>query len=165
MKIRKVAVREVPIIQTIINQYAKKGKLLPRALGDIYENIRDYYIAEVDEKIVGCCALHIVWEDIAEIKSLAVLKEFSGQGIGSELLNSAMKEVKSLGITKVFALTYEQKFFSKKGFNVIPSSSLPHKIWGECIRCPLFPNCKEVAMEYIIEDAGILGEHKGAKSA
>lgn len=154
MKIRKVDIRDVPIIQAIINQYAKRGKLLPRALGDIYENIRDYFVAEVDEKIVGCCALHVVWEDIAEVKSLAVLKEFSGQGIGSELLNSALKEARSLGVTKVFTLTYEQNFFSKKGFKPIPSSSLPHKIWGECIRCPLFPNCKEVAMEYIVEDTG-----------
>ncbi|MBU0701999.1 N-acetyltransferase [bacterium] len=153
MKIRKVDIREAPLIQAIINQYAKRGKLLPRALGDIYENIRDYFIAEVDGKIVGCCALHVVWEDIAEVKSLAVLKEFSGQGIGSELLSSALKEARSLGITKIFTLTYEQNFFAKKGFKVIPSSSLPHKIWGECIRCPLFPNCKEVAMEYIVEGA------------
>ncbi len=153
MKIRKVDIREVPLIQAIINQYAKRGKLLPRALGDIYESIRDYFVAEVDGKIVGCCALHVVWENIAEVKSLAVLKEFSGQGIGSELLSSALKEAKSLGITKVFTLTYEQNFFSKKGFNPIPSSSLPHKIWGECIRCPLFPNCKEVAMEYVFEEA------------
>lgn len=152
MKIRKVAIGEVPIIQAIINQYAKRGKLLPRALGDIYENIRDYFVAEIDEKIVGCCALHIVWEDIAEIKSLAVLKEFSCQGIGSELLDSAIKDAGSLGITRVFALTYKQNFFSKRGFKVIPSSSLPHKIWGECIRCPLFPNCKEIAMEYVIEE-------------
>jgi amino-acid N-acetyltransferase len=151
MKIRKIDIREVPVVHAIINQYAKRKRLLPRALGEIYENLRDYFVAEYEGKIIGCCALHIVWANLAEVKSLAVLKEFTRQGVGTQLLEEALKEAKALGISRVVTLTYEQEFFSKRGFKVIPASSLPHKMWGECVKCPLFPNCKEVPMEYIIQ--------------
>ncbi|MBU1487805.1 N-acetyltransferase [bacterium] len=146
MKIRKATVLDVKAIQGLINSYAKEGKMLSRSLSELFENVRDFSVAEKEGEIIGCCALHSVWEDLAEVKSLAVVRNQRGQGIGRRLLRAALKEAGSLGITRIFVLTYEPDFFKRQGFKVIDKSELPHKVWSECIKCVYFPDCNEVPL-------------------
>ena len=146
MPIRKANVSDVKKIQKLINYYAKRDLMLPRSLNEIYENIRDFFVYAEGAIVYGCSALHIDWEDLAEIKSLAVVKSKAGKGIGKKLLKECLDEAKELKVNKVFALTYVPNFFKKMGFKMIDRKKLPHKIWSECIKCVYFPGCKEVAM-------------------
>lgn len=146
--IRKAKVKEVKTIQKLINQYASQGLLLPRSLNEIYESIRDFFVYEENGQIIGVCALHINWEDLAEIRSLVVKEESSSKGIGTSLTKECLKEAESLDIKKVFALTYRAEFFKKIGFKEIDKSKLPQKVWGDCIKCVKFPDCDEVALIY-----------------
>jgi len=144
--IRKATVDDVKKIQRLVNYYAKREKMLPRSLNELYENIRDFFVYTEGKKICGCCALHIDWEDLAEIKSLAVYEPKGGKGIGSKLLLRCLKDARELKVRKVFALTYVPEFFERFGFRIVDKKELPHKIWSECIRCMYFPGCKEIAM-------------------
>jgi len=144
--IRKAKLKDAGEIYNLINQYAKEGILLPRSLNSIYENIRDFWVCEENGRLVGCAALHIVWEDLAEIKSLAVSEEHKGKGIGTMLVEECLKEAEELGVKRVFVLTYAQGFFSKLNFEEVEKIKLPHKVWGECINCVKFPSCDEIAM-------------------
>jgi len=144
--IRKATVNDVKKIQKLVNYYAKRERMLPRSLNELYENIRDFFIYAEGGKVLGCCALHVDWEDLAEIKSLAVLNSKAGKGIGTKLLDQCLKDAKLLKVRKVFALTYVPEFFERFGFEIVDKKELPHKIWSECIRCMYFPNCKEIAM-------------------
>ncbi len=146
MVIRKAKLEDAGDIYNLINQYAKEGLLLPRSLNSIYENIRDFWVCELEGEFVGCGALHIVWEDLAEIKSLAVSERHKGMGIGTKLVEACLKEAKELGVKKVFVLTYAQSFFSRLSFEEVEKVKLPHKVWGECINCVKFPSCDEIAM-------------------
>ena len=146
MQIRKANVADVKKIQKIINYYAKRDKMLPRSLNELYENIRDFYVCAEGRTVYGCCALHVDWEDLAEIKSLAVAPSKTNRGMGRKLLDKCLKEAEDLKVKKVFALTYVPAFFKAAGFKVIDKKKLPHKIWNECIRCVYFPNCKEIAL-------------------
>jgi len=145
-EIRKARIGDVPALQKLINSLADRGELLHRSLNELYENIRDYYVVEMDGQVVGSCALHISWADLAEIKSLVVADHLQGKGIGRELLDTCLAEARSLGIPRVFALTYKPEFFEKLGFVRIDKAGLPHKIWSECINCPKFPDCGEEAL-------------------
>ena len=149
--IRKARFSEIKEIQRLINTYAQEGALLPRSLNELYGNMRDFFVWKEKGKLLGCCALHISWEDLAEIKSLAVKREARGRGGGSGLLKAALREAKDLGVKRVFALTNQEKFFKKSGFKRIKKEDLPHKIWGECIRCPKFPDCDEIALIFLID--------------
>lgn len=120
--------------------------MIPRALNDLYENIRDILVCEDNGEIKGVCALHILWEDLAEIRSLAVRLDAQGTGIGRRLVNSCIREAARLGISRIFALTYHPDFFRKMGFRGVDKAKLPQKIWGECLRCPKFPECDESAV-------------------
>lgn len=122
--------------------------MLSRSLSYLYENIRDYYVARQGEEVIGCCALHIAWKDLAEVKSLAVKKEYMGKGAGKALLEKALGEAGQMGIPQVFTLTLEKQFFLRNGFREIPKDELPMKIWGECIHCPKYPDCDETALLY-----------------
>ena len=144
--IRKATVDDVKKIQKLINVYAKREKMLPRSLNELYENIRDFYVYTEGKTIYGACALHVDWEDLSEIKSLAVAKSKSCKGIGTKLMTQCLKDAKALKVKKVFALTYIPAFFEKFGFRIVDRKELPHKIWSECIKCCYFPNCKEIAM-------------------
>jgi len=146
MPIRKADVSDVKKIQKLVNFYAKRDEMLPRSLNELYENIRDFWVYADGANIYGCSALHIDWEDLAEIKSLAVVKGKSGKGIGKKLLEQCLKDARILKIKKVFALTYVPYFFEKFGFAIVDKKELPHKIWSECIKCIYFPGCKEIAM-------------------
>jgi amino-acid N-acetyltransferase len=113
---------------------------------DIFESIRDFYVFVEDDRVVGVAALNICWEDLAEVRSLVVHEDVAGRGIGSRLVEACLSEARQLGIGRVFALTYQQSFFEKLGFEVIEKSELPQKIWSDCIKCVKFPDCDEIAL-------------------
>lgn len=144
--IRKARIEDIKQIQELINFFAGQDLMLPRSLNELYDNIRDYWVCAENKKIIGCCALHICWQDLAEIKSLAVKKEKQKKGRGGQLVSACIDEAKELGARKIFVLTYKPDYFRKLGFRRIRYSDLPHKIWAECINCPKFPNCQEIAM-------------------
>ncbi|MFC1692213.1 N-acetyltransferase [Candidatus Latescibacterota bacterium] len=144
--VRKAGVVDVPVIAEIINYHAKDGMMLQRPISKIYENVRDYVVLEIDSKIVGCGALHVMWSDLVEIRAVALKPEYRGKGLGRPIVEKLFEDLKILGIEKVFVLTYNTGFFKHLGFTEIDKSELPHKIWYECVNCIHFPNCDEVAM-------------------
>ena len=146
MKVEKAKIADAAQMHLLINRFADKGEMLPRALSEIYENIRDYYVVRNRDRVIACVALHVSWADLAEIKSLAVAKKTQGQGIGTALVEKCIEEAKELGIPTVFCLTYKPDFFEKCGFALIDKSELPRKVWGECYTCPKFPDCDEVPL-------------------
>ncbi len=146
MIIRKARISDIKAVHNLINQLAKKDEMLPRSLNELYENIRDYFICEDNGKIIGTAAIHILWEDLAEVRSVAVAKEYQRLGIGKKLVGRCLREAKTIGVKQVFALTYHPDFFNKMGFRDIDKTGLPQKIWGDCLKCPKFPECEEVAV-------------------
>lgn len=148
--IRKANIKDIKAIHGFLQDYGKKGELLPRPLSELYDHLRDFSVYvdnnEGEERVLGCCALQFCWEDLAEIRSLAVHPEYLRKKIGSKLAEAAFAEAKSFNIKKVFTLTYRPKFFEKYGFVKIPRSDLPLKIWGDCLLCVKFPDCDEIAM-------------------
>ncbi len=144
--IRKAKLSDVKEIQQLIKQYSTRGDILPRSLLELYDHLRDFYIFLQNRKIVGICALHICWEDLGEIRSLAVREEVRKKGVGMKLVNACLKEARALGMKKVFALTYRPDFFERLTFKVVDKSILPHKIWADCLQCVKFPDCDEVAV-------------------
>jgi len=138
--------KDIPRIQKILEYYANQELLLPRALSDLYENVRDFIIYKEEKEIIGASALHVCWEDLGEIRSLAVIPEHTKKGIGSQLVKLCETEARRLGLQKAFTLTYQESFFSKLGYQKIDKSLLPRKIWRDCLQCVKFPNCDEIAM-------------------
>jgi amino-acid N-acetyltransferase len=146
--IRKAVIADVKTIHKMIAEQAQSGHILARPISEIYSQVRDFSVTvdpETDE-IVGCGALHVVWEDLAEIRSLAVKSSLHGKGVGSALVEALLEECRGLGIKRVFVLTYRQTFFERQGFEVMEKSLLPHKIWADCMRCTRFPECDEIAL-------------------
>lgn len=144
--VEKASIGDVPQMHKLINSFADKGEMLARSLSEIYENIRDYYIARDGDRVVGCAALHVNWSDLAEIRSVAVSEDRQGQGVGARLIKACLKDAEKLGIETVFCLTYKPGFFEKFTFARVDKMELPQKVWNECYRCAKFPNCDEVAM-------------------
>jgi len=149
--LRRAKVKDAQQIFDILQIYAIKGILLPRSLNSIYENIRDFFVFENNGKIVGVGSLHVYWEDLAEIKSLAVLEDFQHQGIGKKIVEKCIEDAKELGVKKIFALTYVPDFFKKLGFEIADKSEFPQKVWTECIHCVKFNDCKEVPVSLLLE--------------
>jgi amino-acid N-acetyltransferase len=138
---------DVKGIHGLIAEYARKGDMLPRSLADIYENLRDYFVfLGEDGELVGSAAIHIMWEDLAEVRSLAVREGEMRRGVGTQLVESCISEAIVLGIGRVFALTYKPDFFEKLGFHIVDKAELPQKIWADCLKCSKFPDCDEVAL-------------------
>ncbi|MCX6695950.1 MAG: N-acetyltransferase [Candidatus Altiarchaeota archaeon] len=151
MVIRKASLGDVDQMKTLIDFYASKSRMLPRSLSYIYEHVREYTVCKEGELVIGCCALHVTWRDLAEVKSLAVDPRYMNKGVGKDLLFAALKEAKEMGINEVFTLTLESEFFLKNGFKKTSKEKLPMKIWGECIQCNKYPNCDEEALVYKIK--------------
>ncbi len=151
MKSEKARVSDVPQMHKLINSLADKGEMLARSLSEIYENIRDYFVVRQGELVIACVALHVSWSDLAEIKSLVVAEDCQQQGVGARMMEACIREAKELGIPTIFCLTYKPAFFEKFGFSQVDKAELPRKVWGECYRCPKFPDCDEVALIYHLE--------------
>lgn len=149
MDIRKAVIKDIKFIHHILNHYGGLGFLLPRSLSELYDHMRDYWVAESkgDETVLcGVCGLGVSWEDLAEIKSLAVLDDYQGRGLGSRLVETALEDARNLEIKRVFTLTYSPKYFKRFGFKEVEKAVLPHKVWADCLKCPKFPECDERAM-------------------
>lgn len=146
MFFRKPRFSDVILMQELVNANADQGLMLPRSRNAIYETLRDFTVAEEDGKIIAVGALHIIWDEMAEIRALAVAPDVKKKGIGRKLVGLLIEEAKSLGVKQVFALTYQPGFFVKCGFTEVSKDNLPHKVWKECINCPKFPNCDEIAL-------------------
>jgi amino-acid N-acetyltransferase len=147
LNIRPARVGDVPAIQELIRTFADRKLMIRRSLGELYESIREFMVATDDQgKVVGCAALHVFWDDLAELKCLAVAESMHGHGLGRRLVEVCWEQAGELEIATVFTLTYVADFFEKCGFHRIDKAELPHKIWNECVRCPLFPSCNEIAL-------------------
>ncbi len=146
--IRRATLRDVKSIHRLIAEQAQSGHILARAMSELYSQVKDFIVSEDDGsgEIVGCGALQIVWEDLAEIRSLAVQTEYQGQGVGTALIEALLEESGQMGVSKVFVLTYRPELFQRLGFALMDKSLLPHKIWADCIRCTKFPECDEIAL-------------------
>jgi amino-acid N-acetyltransferase len=152
LKIIKATVKDAKDIHAMVNRFAKRDDMLPRALNEIYENIRDYLICIDDGKIVAIAALHVLWDDLAEIRSIAVSTRHRNKGVGKKLIKRCVKDAAALGINRVFALTFHPAYFIKQGFEDIDKNDLPHKIWRDCLKCPKFPDCTESAVIKLINN-------------
>jgi amino-acid N-acetyltransferase len=146
MIVRNARIEDAKAISALINQYAEHDRMLFRSLAEIYENIQSFLVAEANGRVVGCCALEVIWSDLGEIKSLAVAGGEKGKGIGRRLVAGAVDEAIRLGLPRVFALTLEPQFFEKVGFAVVPKAQLPMKVWSDCARCPKQHECDEIAV-------------------
>jgi amino-acid N-acetyltransferase len=152
--IRSARMGDVKEIYDLLQYFADKDLLLGRSLSSLYDQLRDFnvYVEEgsdetsEQDKLIGVCALHICWEDLAEIRSLAVTERFQNKGIGNQLVEKALAEAGTYGINRVFTLTYQPDFFRQLGFKDIDKSELPHKVWSDCIQCSKFPDCNEEAL-------------------
>jgi amino-acid N-acetyltransferase len=151
--IRKAKIADVIEIQKMLRDFAQSGKLLARSLSELYTHLRDMlvYVDGDTDEVIGCCSLHIVWENLAEVRSLAVVESHQGRGIGRELVKACIAEARELGIGRLFTLTYEVGFFEHVGFRLSDKNQFPQKVWADCLHCPKFPNCDESALVLDIE--------------
>lgn len=149
--IRKANVADVPVMAQLINDNAELGLMLPKSLAMLYETVRAFHVVEDSGKVVGLCAMTIIWANWGEVASLAVAKSQRGKGLGRKLTEACLEEAKAIGIPRVMTLTYEQAFFEKLGFTVLDRQKLPLKVWSECVRCPKNQACDEIAMFKVIE--------------
>ncbi len=146
MNVRNAKIADVKAIHALITDYAERDIMLFRSLPDIYENLQSFTVAEIDGNIVGCCALQIIWADLAEIKSLAVDGNTTGRGVGKALVVAATEQAGNIGLPRIFAFTLTPDFFQKLGFEIIEKDDLPMKVWSDCARCPKQQNCDEIAV-------------------
>ncbi len=146
IKVDRARVTDANSMHRLISHFADKGEMLPRALSEIYDGIRDYFVVRKGGQVIACAALQVTWADLAEIRSLAVDEKEQNQNIGSLLIQACLKDAKELGIPRVFCLVRKPAFFEKHGFRLTDKKELPQKVWAECYRCPKFPDCDEVAL-------------------
>lgn len=146
MRYRKPTFEDIEAIFSLVNSYAEKGVMLARSRNALYETIRDMLVAEENGKIIGVGGLHFMWDKMAEVRTMAVHPDYLKKGIGREIVNRLVEDGINYGVQQIFTLTYQPEFFSKLGFSELNKDKLPHKVWKECINCPKFPNCDEIAM-------------------
>lgn len=147
--VRKAKLSDVGAIHKLINQYAERQLMLPKTHLQLYENLRDYSVAVKDADagaLVACGALHIYWQNLAEIRAVAVVSDIVAKGVGTILVEGLIHEAKDLGLEQVFVFTYVPGFFSRFGFIQVEHRSMPLKVYNECFHCPKFNTCDEVAM-------------------
>ena len=144
--IRNARMDDIKAIYELLKHFADKGLLLGRSLSSLYDQLRDFKVYVEDDEVVGVGALHVCWENLAEIRSFAVAESRQGQGIGTKLATACLDEAVAFGINRVFTLTYQPTFFKRLQFVDIDKNELPHKVWSDCIHCPKFPDCNEEAL-------------------
>lgn len=142
---------DVEGIHALIEEASQVTTVLPRSRDSICEYLRDFLVVRRDGEVVGCGALHVFTRNLAEIKSLVVAPKMRGEGVGRRLVAALVDEARRLGVKRIFALTDSVPFFQAQGFSIVDKSTLPHKVWNECIRCPKFFNCQEVAVDMVFE--------------
>lgn len=145
---------DVEQIHAVVTTFADRGEMLHRPLTEIYETLRDFWVARADGEFLGCVALHLLWVDLAEVKSLAVREDRQMKGVGAALVGACLDEARRIGLPRVFALTYKPVFFEKQGFQIADVMQFPRKVWSECYRCPKFPSCSEIAVSIDLSAAG-----------
>ena len=150
VRVQKAKISDVPQMHKLINYFADRGEMLARPLSELYENVRDFFVVKEGDKVLGCGNLGIMWSYLAEVKSVAVLEEYQKKGIGEAIVKACIKDARELGIPTVFCLTYKPEFFKKMGFTLVDKEVLPRKVWGECYRCPKYPDCDEIAFIYYL---------------
>ncbi len=151
--IRNARMGDVKKIHSLLNHYADQGLLLGRSYSALYDQLRDFKVfTDSSDNLLGVCALHITWEDLAEIRSLAVAENAQRKNVGKQLVRVCLEEADHFGIDKVFTLTYQAAFFRKQGFADIDKNMLPHKIWSDCINCTKFPDCDEEALQCTVAE-------------
>jgi pyrroline-5-carboxylate reductase len=151
--IRKPKLTEISSIKHLLDSAAEEGDVLRRPLMELYENMRDFYTYADENGIGGCCALHIDMVDLAEIRSLVVRPDLRKSGIGRQLLAACLDEARGLHISRVYCLTRNPEFFGHHGFTEVSKQELPHKVFNDCVRCSLFPDCDEIAMVHVLDEA------------
>ncbi|KXK31703.1 MAG: N-acetyltransferase [Candidatus Omnitrophica bacterium] len=144
--IRPAEVGDIQGIKALIDPHVETGIMLPKTLTQLYESVRDFQVCVEDQRVIGAGALHVLWEDLAEIRSLGVHPDCHGQGVGKAIGKALLEDAARLGVGRVFALTYATQFFQSLGFRVIDKNLLPRKVWSDCVNCHKFPLCDEVAM-------------------
>ncbi|MDD6923020.1 MAG: N-acetyltransferase [Veillonellaceae bacterium] len=148
MEYRKAVFGDVETIYDIVKGYADSGDMLVRSRNTLYETLRDMIVAVDGGKVVGVGGLHMMWDRMAEVRTMAVSPDHVRQGVGANIVRRLLDEGRMLGVEKFFTLTYKPGFFATLGFEIVSKDDLPHKVWKECIDCPKFPNCDEIAMIY-----------------
>ncbi len=146
INIRKAKIADIKVVYQTISYYAELDRMLFRSMAQIYENIQAVSVAVENDEVVGCYILQVVWDDLAEIKSLAVNKDCQGKGIGVALVKNAIENAAKIGVKKIFALTLEPDFFQQMGFKMIEKDQLPMKVWTDCAKCPKQHKCDETAV-------------------
>jgi len=146
IEVRKAVLNDIDQVYKLVNQYADEELLLPRTKESLILNIQSIYVAEEKGDVLGVACLAILGQDMAEVRSLAVDEKAQGRGIGKILVETIIGETRKIGISKLISLTYQVVFFEKCGFEIIDKSDMPQKVWTDCIHCPKFPKCDEVAM-------------------
>jgi len=144
-------VQDAPGIHKLVNHWAAQGQMLPRTLAETYENLRDFFVIRDGDEVIACGALHIMWADMAELKSLAVDPNLQSGGYGSALVRACVEEGRRLGMQRLFALSYRPGFFERLGWQQADVMNLPRKVWNECYRCPKFPGCDEIALTFDLD--------------
>lgn len=144
--IRKAKVKDVPSIVELINSYAQKGEMLPRSYSQVCESLMNFVVWEEDGMVKGCGSLQVLWDDLGEIRSLAITPEGVGKGHGKDIVAILLEEARQLGLSKVFTLTYKPAFFERLGFRIVEKERLPQKVWRDCLDCIKFPHCDEIAL-------------------
>ncbi len=144
--VRPATVDDVVAIDELLRSQIEKGKLLPRTLPELYERVRDFFVAEQHGEVVGCAALQLFTAELGEVRSLAVSSSHEGHGCGRALIDHLVEESRRIGLRKLMALTYVPVFFHKLGFETVDREALPEKVWGVCVHCPHYHNCNEIAV-------------------
>lgn len=144
-------VQDASGIHKLVNYWAADGQMLPRTLAETYENLRDFFVIREGDRVIACAALHIMWADMAELKSLAVDPDIQSRGHGSALVAACVEEGRRLGMERLFALSYRPGFFERLGWQQADVMNLPRKVWNECYRCPKFPGCDEIALTFDLD--------------
>lgn len=145
-KVRPAEIHDVVDIHHLIENYASMGNLLPRPINELYRHLRDFFVVELNNRVVACGALEIFTETLGEVRSLVVEDQHKGHRYGQLLVEKIIDEARHIGLRQLMALTYAPEFFHKIDFKTVAKNTLPEKVWGICVKCYKFDNCDEVAV-------------------